>query len=150
MQEIVFTQGSLIGALMAQAGPVLFGTMLVLFGGALVISLLLKTSPKLFHLLVAFICILLCLWIGVISLDLAGASANATIGSLAQVSALLSIHRVLLVPIPFFLLLNALITLLVYGEKISDRHAQTYRHSVILSVWVSFILILLIGFESLI
>ncbi len=148
MQEIILGGRSLVGVALSDAGLVLFGTMLVLFGATLMVSVLLKKRSSLFRVLTILISVLLCLWIGMISLDFSGVTANAAFGQFADFSAMLSTHRFLLVPIPFFLLLSSLVSLIVYGEKIADRHADVYRHAVIASVWISFTVILFIGFES--
>jgi hypothetical protein len=128
----------------------LFGASLFLFGAGLCLSLILKQKPQFFDELAALLVVIFLLLVAMMSLDLFGARSAFTIGSFSDFSALLSTHRLLIIQLPFVLLASAIITLYVYGEKIVDDHAKDYRYATMVSIWSSFFIFLLIGFESMI
>lgn len=144
----LFYMFSIAGFLFSDANVVLFGAVLFLFGAALCLSLILKQKPQFFDELAALLVVIFILLLGMMSLDLFGARTAFTIGTFADLSALLSTHRLLIIQLPFVLLASAIITLYVYGEKIVDDHAREYRYATMVSVWSSFLIFLLIGFES--
>lgn len=57
-------------------------------------------------------------------------------------------HRSLLYPLPIVLLLTATIVLLVYRERIGDKHAREYRSVVLFSVAASLVSLVVIAVES--
>lgn len=140
--------GSLIQAAFSDVGLVLFGMVLLVFGAILVFSFFLKQNPDWYLILTALLCMEFILLLGVVSLDLAGAGTISVVESFADLSELLSTHRWLVMQLPFILLATAIINLLTFGKTIVDRHAQIYYFATLISIWLSFASLLLIGFES--
>ncbi len=148
MSNVLLPDDSLVNSAFSDAGLILFGLMLLLFGAILVLTLLLKHKPELVHTLVCLLCIEFLLLFGIVSMDLSGVGTISVLGPFAELSALLSTHRWLIIQLPFILLLSSVITLLTYGKNIVDHHARTFYLATMISIWLSFGSILLIGFES--
>lgn len=134
--------------LFSDASVVLFGATLLLFGAALTISVLLKQNSKLFDKLASLLIVIFLLFLGMMALDLFAAREAFTFDIYKDFSASLATHRLLIIQLPFVLLASAIITLYVYGEKVADNHAREYRFAILVSVWTSFLIFILIGFES--
>ncbi len=148
MSDVLLPDDSLVSAAFSDAGMLLFGLMLLLFGAVLVLTLLLKHKPELVHALVCLLCIEVLVLLGIVGMDLSGVKTLNVLGPFAELSELLSTHRWLIVQLPFILLVSSIITLLTYGKTIVDRHARTYYLAVMISIWLSFGSMILIGFES--
>jgi hypothetical protein len=136
------------GLLFSDASVVLFGTVLLVFGAILCLSILIKQKPELVRAFIVLLIILFLLLLGIVSLDLFGSREVYAFGEYSNFSELLSTHRLLIIQLPFVLLASAIITLVVYGKKIEDDHAKEYRYAIIASVWTTFLTFLLIGLES--
>lgn len=141
---------SISNLLFSDLSVVLFGATMLIFGTALTLSLLLRQNPKLYDKLAAALVIIFILLLGMITLDLFGAREVFTFESYKDFSASLATHRLLIIQLPFVLLASSIITLYVYGEKIVDNHAREYRYAAMASIWISFLIFILIGFESLV
>lgn len=150
MMSILLGEYPLIGSAFADAGMILFGLLLFLYGAVFVLTILLKKNPDLYRALIGLLSVLLFLLLGIVSLDLSGVTTSATTGSFASWSSQLSSHRWLIIQLPFLLIVSAITSLLVYGQKIIDRHARTYYLLTFCSILISLLVILLIGFESMI
>jgi hypothetical protein len=148
MSDVLLPDDSLVSSAFSDAGLILFGLVLLLFGATLVLTWLLKHKPELVHTLVCLLCIEFLLLLGIVSIDLSGIGTLRVLGPFAQLSELLSTHRWLVIQLPFILLVTSIITLLTYGKTIVDRHARTYFLAAMISIWLSFGSIILIGFES--
>ncbi len=141
---------SIAGLLFSDSSVVLFGAVLLVFGAVLCLTILVKQKPELVKALIVLLAILFFLLLGMVCLDLFGGRGVYALGEYSSFSELLSTHRLLIIQLPFVLLASAIITLVVYGKKITDSHAKEYLNASIASVWLSFFVFLLIGFESMI
>lgn len=141
---------SISNFLFSDLSVVLFGTTMLFFGAAITLSLLLKQNPRLHDKLAAALVIIFILLLGMITLDLFGAREVFTFESYKNFSASLATHRLLIIQLPFVLIAGSIITLYVYGEKIVEDHAREYRYATTASIWISFLIFILIGFESLV
>lgn len=150
MNEVLLADVSLVGSAFSDAGLVLFGVSLLLFGAILTLTILLKHNPSLSLPLAGLIKVQLLLLLGIVVLDLWGGRVAATTAELSDLSSALAAHRYLIIQLPFLLLVAAASTLFVYGEKIVERHAKHYYAASLLSIWLSFATILLIGIESMV
>lgn len=150
MSDILLGDNALVGFAFLDAGLVLFGVSLLLFGAMLTLSILLKRNPSLALVLAGLVKIQLLLLLGIVVLDLWGGRPSATIAGLSDFSSSLAEHRYLIIQLPFLLLSASATTLFVYGEKIVERHAKHYFVASVISIWLSFAIILLIGFESMV
>ena len=150
MSEILLADNSLVGSAFSDGGMVLFGIVLFLFGAILTLTILIKRHPNLFLALAGLLKVQLLLLLGIVVLDLSNASSASTTASLADLSAVLATHRFLIVQLPFLLLACAAVTLAVYRERIAEQHAHQYYLLTTISIWVSFAVLLLIGFESMV
>lgn len=148
MSDILLGENSQKIFAFVDAGQVLFGISLFLFGTILTLTLLLKRCPTVAHALAGLIKIQIFLLLGIIALDLWVGRAIATTWEIVDLSSSLATHRYLIIQLPFLLLLTASTTLFVYGEKIVERHAKHYLTACLISIWLSFAAIILIGFES--
>lgn len=148
MSEILLAKSTLVGSAFSDAGMVLFGILILLFGSILTISLLTKSKPELISTLVCLLSIEFLLLLGIVCLDLTGVQTLSALGPFADLSELLSTHRWLIIQAPFLLLASALVSLVTYGKEIVERHAHAYFRLTMISIWLSFLLIVLIGFES--
>ena len=150
MNAVFFTDSSLMGAILPDAGIILLGILLFLFGVILVLSLLLNSHPQLYRALTGGIIGLIFVLLCIVAIDLSGVRTLFVLDEFAKLSELLSSHRYLLIQLPFILLTTAVILLLVYGEKLADKHAVIYKQSVAFSLWFSFASIILIALESMV
>lgn len=150
MNEVLLADVSLVGSAFSDAGLVLFGVSLLLFGAILTLTVLLKRNPSLSLPLAGLIKVQLLLLLGIVVLDLWGGRVAATTAELSDLSSALAAHRYLIIQLPFLLLVAAASTLFVYGEKIVERHAKHYFAACVVSIWLSFATILLIGIESMV
>lgn len=150
MSDILLTDNSLIGSALSDAGLILFGVLLLLYGAIITLTFLLKMKPELFLTLAGLLKIQILLLLGIVALDLSGVEPISASASFPELSAALATHRWLIIQLPFILLLTSVITLLVYRERIVERHARHYYLATMFSILLSFATILLIGFESMI
>lgn len=150
MSDILLGDNSLIGSAFSDAGLVLFGVSLLLFGAILTLTILLKRNPSLSLPLAGLLKVQLLLLLGIVVLDLWGGRVTATTAELSDLSSVLAAHRYLLIQLPFLLLIVAATTLFVYGEKIVERHAKHYFAACLVSIWLAFGTIVLIGVESMV
>lgn len=148
MSTVLLPDDSLVASAFSDAGLILFGLVLLLFGAVLVLTVLLKQKPELVSTLVCLLCVEFLLLFGIVAMDLSGVGTVSVLGPFADLSALLSTHRWLIIQLPFILLASAIITLLTYGKTIVDRYARSYYLLSLISIWLSFGSIILIGFES--
>ncbi|MBI5370187.1 hypothetical protein HZA85_03305 [Candidatus Uhrbacteria bacterium] len=148
MTDVFLGDGSLVGAAFSDAGLVLFGVLLFLYGAVMTTTIQLKSKPTLFRPLVVLLSIQFMLLLGIVAIDLSGIETLRVLGPFAQLSELLSTHRWLIIQLPFILIAVSIISLMTYGERLVEKHAQTYFISTMVSIWLSFAVIVLIGFES--
>ena len=150
MQTVLLGNSTAIQSALNDSGLVLFGLLLVAFGASFVLVLLIKKLPKLFEILLGVLILILFLLIGIITIDLYNAGSGIyTIHNFAELSALLSSHRWILIQLPVILILMSIIILMVYRDNINQKYAKEYRWAVQFSVIASFLSIVIIGFESL-
>ncbi len=150
MEGIVLTNPSVVSIALSSSGLVLFGALLVLFGFALALVFMLRSSKNTYTLLIADLAIILCLLVAVIVLDLSGASGSFyTFETVRILSDSFSTHRWLLIQLPVLLTLSSIAILCTYQQHITESHSKPYRTIVQISTCVSFLAILLIAFESL-
>lgn len=127
----------------------LLAAALILFGSAFTLSVLMSKHVRIVRALEAVLLIILFCLFGGLAIEFSGASGPAyTFGEFAELSELLSTHRWLLFQLPILLTIMSLIVLVVYQDRITDKHATTYRAAVIVSVAVSFGSLLMIALES--
>jgi len=130
-------------------GQLLFGLTVLLFGSAFTLSLLIGSHVRVVRPLIGVLCTILFLLLGTVAIEFSAASTPSyTFGDFASLSEALSTHRWLLFQLPITLTITALLVLLVYREKIGDRHARLYRSVVMLCVATSFASLIAIIFES--
>ncbi len=150
MQTVLLGNSTAIQSALNDSGLVLFGLLLVAFGASFVLVILLKKLPKLFEILLGILILILFLLVGIIIIDLYSAGSGIyTIQHFAELSELLSSHRWILIQLPVILILMSIIILMVYRDNINQKYAKEYRLAVQFSVFVSFLSIIIIGFESL-
>lgn len=148
MSSVFLPNGSLVNSAVSDAGLILFGIMLLLYGAILALTVILKKKSESVHTLVCLLCVEFLLLLGIVAIDLSGITTLNVLGPFARLSELLSTHRYLLIQLPFILIATSIITLLTYGKTIVDHHARTYYLAATISIWLSFGSIVLIGFES--
>jgi hypothetical protein len=130
-------------------GQVLFSLAMLLFGSALTLGLLLGSRSHVAKPLIGVLFVILFLLLATVAIEFsAAATPSYTFGDFASLSEALSTHRWLLFQLPLVLTTTALFVLLVYQERICERHARMYRAVVLLSIAVSFASLLAIIFES--
>ncbi len=150
MSSILLGDQPFVQLVFLDAGIMLFGLLMCLYGGSLTVTLLLKRQPGLYRVLVVLLTIQLFLLLGIIALDLGGVTTTSTYGAFESLSSALSTHRWLIIQLPVFLMCSSIISLLVFGEKLADRHSTHYRWMTMSSIWIAFFVIVLIGLESMI
>ncbi len=149
MQGVLLTEGSTISIALSDAGLVLFGVLLVLYGVAVGMTFVIRHAKESWGMLSGIYFLILAVLVGIVMLDLSGASgALYTIQSIEHLSELLSTHRWLLIQVPVLLALSSLIVLLTYRSNIAESHAKTYRMFLQIAVLFGFASVILIGFES--
>ena len=140
MSGFLLTENNLFSALIQQPGMLLFGLVLILFGAAIAQVFLLKNHSHISTPLVVVLSIIFVALLGILIFDLSGTGGRLyTLESISELSELMSTHRWLLIQVPLILLPVSIINLLVYKEKINDKHANEYRNAVMVSVIVSFL-----------
>lgn len=150
MPAVFFADHPLISIFLSEPGVLLFGVLLIVFGITLTLLAVMRRDPKLVPWLACALTILFFVLLGIVCLDLFGGSgAVSTVDSFVSISSLLSTHRWLLMQVPLLLLGTSAVIVLVYGKELLSSHAKEYRLIVTGSVFISFLTILLIGFESL-
>src|SRR3989338_3251690 len=131
-------------------GQLLFALVVLLFGSAFTLSFLIGSKIEIVKPLIGVLFVILFLLLGTVAIEFSAAQTPSyTYGVFASLSEALSTHRWLLFQLPFVLTVVSLLILMVYHEKIKEKHAIMYRGSVILSIAVSFASVLVIFFESL-
>jgi len=132
-------------------GSVLYASLFVLFGAAVTLVFLLKERPALSWPLMSLLVVIECIFAGILALEFSAASnVRYTFETFTRLSDALSTHRWLLFQMPAIVLAASIIVLATYRDHIAQKHARYYRGFVILSVFISFCAILVIGIESLV
>lgn len=149
MSPLFLSENALIGIAFQDSGLVLFGLLLSCFGAIVALCVLLRSNPALSWILRSLLIIALLLFLGIISIDLFIARPFFAMGEYADLSSMFASHRVLIIQLPIVLLLSAIVSLFVYGEKISEKHACVYRQTLFVSIGASLLSVLLLAIESL-
>jgi hypothetical protein len=132
-------------------GMVLFSLTLILFASALTLGFLIGSKPSVVKPLMGVLSVIFFLLLGTVAIEFSAAAAPSyTFGEFASLSEALSTHRWLLFQLPILLVLMSLMILSVYGERIAERHASSYRAAVMISLSVSFAALVVIAFEGMI
>jgi len=151
MNGFLLSRDAFVHILLQEPTTLLFGILLMLLSASVVMVFVLKTSPHIKMILGSFLVLIHLILDGILAFDLAG-----TIGrvyaepGMASVSALFSTHRWLLIQIPILLTVMALILLWACKDHLKEKHAESYLQALQVCVTVSFLTIILIGYESLI
>lgn len=151
MEGILLTSHPVLATLLANAGVLLFGTLLVVFGFALGLVFLLRAHAFTYQFLIAAYTVILCLLVAIVTLDLSGASATFyTYSATRLLSDVFSTHRWLLMPFPILATIMSLGVVCTYRQQLVESHAKTYLRVIQFATVMSFLSLLLIAFESLV
>ena len=151
MEGNILTNHSVLSLALSNSGLILFGALLILFGIAIGLMFIIRSDSRFYKVLTLNYFVILFLFIGIIVLDLAGASGSFyTFSETRELSEILSTHRWLMIQLPVVLTFVSIVILLTYRDRISDSHARQYRQVVQVSTCVSFLSVLLIALESMI
>ncbi len=134
-----------------EPGAILFGCLLMLMSATLVLAFLVKQSSSITSALIGFLILVHLILDGILAFDLVGNVTHVyTDTSSSAISELFSTHRWLLMQIPILFTLMAILLSLVCRGHEKESHAKTYVFAMQFCVVVSFLTVLLIGYESLI
>lgn len=151
MEGYLFTNNSVLSMALSNSGFILFGALLILFGLVLGLVFVLHSNHHIYRTLVGGFTVIFLLLIGILALDLTGASGSYyTFEETRELSELFSTHRWLIIQLPILLTVSSIGILLTYKERISDPYAKEYRRIVQFSTCISLFTILLIALESLV
>jgi len=134
-----------------EPGVLLFGCLLMLMSATCVLALLVKQAPVVIQWLMGFLLLIHLTLDGILAFDLMGTVTHVYINSTNDaLSELFSTHRWLLIQIPILFTLMAMILTWVFKNDARELHAKEYVFAMQFCVVVSFLTVLLIGYESLI
>ncbi|MCX6714823.1 MAG: hypothetical protein NTX72_03340 [Candidatus Uhrbacteria bacterium] len=134
-----------------EPGAILFGCLLMLMSATLVLAFLVKQSSSITSALIGSLVTVHLILDGILAFDLVGSVNHVyTDSSSSVISELFSTHRWLLIQVPILFTLMAILLALVCRGHERETHAKTYVFAVQFCVVVSFLTVLLIGYESLI
>lgn len=151
MSSVFFADHPLVSIFFSEPGILLFGVLMVLFGITLTLLFVIRKNVEFLQWFSVSLILLFFVLLVIVSLDLFGGSGSvSTFDSFGAISTLFSTHRWLLIQAPILLLGTSSLMVLVYGKELLSSHAKEYFFIVRSSVILSFLTILLIGFESLI
>ncbi|HAU66432.1 TPA: hypothetical protein DCW61_03740 [Candidatus Uhrbacteria bacterium] len=130
-------------------GQLLFALVVLLFGSAFTLSFLIGSKTEVVKPLIAVLFVILFLLLGTLAIEFSAAQTPSyTYGAFASLSEALSTHRWLLFQLPLVLTMSSLFILMVYQERIKEKHAFVYRGTVLFSIGISFASVVVIIFES--
>lgn len=151
MQGYLLTTEPLVRIFFLEPGTILFGCLLMLMSATLVLAFLVKLSSAITNALAGFLILIHLALDGILAFDLVGSVTHVyTDTSTGVISELFSTHRWLLIQIPILFTLIAILLCVVCHGHEKESHAKTYVFAMQFSVVVSFLTVLLIGYESLI
>ncbi len=134
-----------------EPGAILFGFLLMLLTAGLILALLVRLSSSVMYALLGSLILIHLLLDGILAFDLAGNVTRVYENTSPDaISELFSTHRWLLIQIPILFTLVAIILSIVCRGHEKEAHAKTYLFAMQFCVVVSFLTVLLIGYESLI
>lgn len=134
-----------------EPGAILFGCLLMLMSATLVLAFLVKQSSSITSVLIGFLIVVHLILDGILAFDLVGNVTHVYADvSTGVISELFSTHRWLLMQIPILFTLMAVLLSFVCRGHEKESHAKTYVFAMQFCVVVSFLTVLLIGYESLI
>lgn len=134
-----------------EPGALLFGCLLMLMSATLVLAFLVKQAHSAIHWLLGFLLLIHLTLDGILAFDLVGTVTHVyTNTSGDTMSELFSTHRWLLIQIPILFTAIALILAWVCRNDLKESHAKEYVFAMQFCVLISFLTILVIGYESLI
>lgn len=151
MNGYLLTTQPLLRIFFLEPGTILFGCLLMLMSAALVLSFLVKLSSLITSALLGFLVLIHLTLDGILAFDLIGSVTRLyEDSSTGVISELFSTHRWLLIQIPILFTIVAILLLSVCHGHEKEPHAKTYVFAMQFCVIVSFLTVLVIGFESLI
>lgn len=134
-----------------EPGAVLFGCLLMLMSATLMLAFLIKQIPTAVNLFLGLLILIHLTLDGILAFDLVGNVTRVyTESSSSVMSELFSTHRWLLIQIPILFTFLAIILAWVCRHDLNETHAKEYVFVMQFSVLLSFLTVLLIGYESLI
>jgi hypothetical protein len=144
----MFSTNPLLIANLLDPGMILFGVMLVLFGAAVAMAALLGQHPRLAYVLAAFLILLLLAFAGHMVVNLFLPSTAVVAQSIEATALAFLAHRWIILELAKVLLFTSIVLLVVYGPRIVEKHAKHYYWTVMASVGLSFLVLLVTAFES--
>lgn len=151
MQGYLLTTEPLIRIFFLEPGTILFGCLLMLMSATLVLAFLVKLNSAISNTLAVFLLFIHLTLDGILAFDLIGSVTHVYADtSTGVISELFSTHRSLLIQIPILFTLIAILLCVVCHGHEKESHTKTYVFAMQFCVVVSFLTVLLIGYESLI
>jgi hypothetical protein len=134
-----------------EPGAILFGGLLMLMTAVLVLAFLLKAVPSIVNLFIGMLVLVHITLDGILLFDLLGNVTRVyTNESTRFISELFSTHRWLIVQIPILFTFMAILLSWVCRNDLNESHAREYVFVIQFCVLISFLTVLVIGYESLI
>lgn len=151
MHGYLLTTEPFIQIFFHEPGAILFGCLLMFMSATLVLVFLVKQASFIVDILLGFLILIHVTLDGILAFDLFGNVTRVyTDTSNGMMSELFSTHRWLLIQIPILFTLIAIILSLVCRKHIKESHAKEYVFIMQFCVLMSFLVVLVIGYESLI
>ena len=151
MNGYLLTTQPLIRIFFLEPGALLFGCLLMLMSAALTLSFLVKLSSSITNALLGFLILIHVTLVGILAFDLVGSVTNVYVDtSTGVISELFATHRWLLIQIPILFTMIAILLLAVCHGHEKESHAKTYVFAMQFCMFMSFLTVLVIGYESLI
>ncbi len=151
MQGLLLTTQPLLRVFLLEPGALLFGLLLILMTASFVLVFTLKKQPALVYPFLGVMFLFFLTLLGILSVDLVGTVTRVYVTeSNAAMSEVFSTHRWLLMQIPILLSFVTLVLGWICRDELPEKHSREYLIAMQFCVTVSFLIVLLIGLESLI
>lgn len=151
MLGLLLSQQPLVRVFFLEPGVLLFGLLLMLMSVSVALVFLLKKVPSLMEWFLWIMALIHFILWSILASDLvSGVNRVYTTESFQRMSALFASHRWILIQVPLLLTFTACVLGWVCRNDLQEKHTQPYMRALIICVCVSFLSILLIGFESLV
>ncbi|MEK7452224.1 MAG: hypothetical protein AAB664_02705 [Patescibacteria group bacterium] len=151
MQGLLLTTNPLVSIFFHEPSVILFGLLLIMMTAASVLVLVMNKQPAFVYPFLGLIFLILLTLVGILAFDFSNEVSNLYVTESSRaLSEMFSSHRWLLMQVPILLTFITLVIGWVCRKDLEQKHTREYVNAMRVSVFVSFLTILLIGFETLI
>lgn len=147
---MLFTSHPLLAVFLQEPGTLLFGILLMVMTAAVVLAWVAPSLKSATPYLMATLILTEILLLGILAFDFANTVNHVFVDqAIKALSDTLATHRWLIIQLPLLLIPLSCILLATTKDHLNEKHAKTYLRAMQAATTLSFMVLILIGWESL-